>query len=145
MYSTQIPTANPRSRSLAGAYQSLGVHTAVSTATPHALVTMLFDGFVVAVHRARGAIRTGDVEAKCLAISHAIRIIDEGLKSALDLQAGGKLAQDLSDLYAYVCMRLMQGNLRSDEAALEECLTLIRPLGEAWAAIGKQVNPSSNT
>lgn len=144
MYSTSISTANPRSRSLAGAYHSVGVQTMVSTATPHALVAMLFDGFVVAVHRARGAIRNGDVAAKCQAVSHAIRIVDEGLKSALDLKAGGKLAQDLSDLYAYVCLRLMQGNLRNDEAALEECLTLMQPLREAWSGIGQQVNPSGN-
>ena len=144
MYSTPIPTASPRNRSLAGAYHHVGVQTMVSTATPHALVAMLFDGFVVAVHRARGAIRNNDVEAKCQAVGHAVRIIDEGLKSALDLQAGGKLAQDLSDLYAYMCVRLMQGNLRNDEAALEECLNLIQPLREAWAAIGDKVNPSTS-
>jgi flagellar secretion chaperone FliS len=144
MYSAQSSNANPRSRSIAGAYHHVGVQTMVSTATPHALVAMLFDGYVVAIHRARGAIRQRDVDAKCQAIGHAVRIIDEGLKSALDLKAGGKLATDLSDLYAYVCVRLMQASLHNDEAALDECLNLIQPLREAWTAIGDTVNPANH-
>ena len=110
-----------------------------------ALVALLFDGFMAAVHRAKGALRSGDVAGKGQAIGHAVRIIDEGLKSALDLKAGGKLAADLSDLYAYVCLRLIQANLNSDEAALDECLTLISPLREAWQAIGDRVDgPAKN-
>lgn len=139
MYSAQPSTAQHRQRSLAGAYHNVGVQTMVTAASPHALVAMLFEGFVMSVHRARGAIRGQDIENKCAAISHAVRIIDEGLKSALNLTAGGKLAQDLSDLYAYICMRLMHANLHNDEAALEECLSLIQPLREAWTAIGSQV------
>lgn len=140
MYSAQSTFSNPRNRSLAGAYHSVGVHTMVGSATPHALVAMLFDGFVVAVNRARGAIRNKDVETKCQSIGHAVRIIDEGLRSALNTQEGGKLASDLADLYTYICMRLMQGSLRDNESALEECLSLIQPLREAWASIGAQVN-----
>ena len=74
-----------------------------------------------------------------------MRIIDEGLRSALNLKAGGKLAADLSDLYAYVCLRLTQANLHNDEAALDECVALVSPLREAWQAIGRQVDvPTKN-
>lgn len=143
MYSAQTSFSNPRSRHPAGAYHHVGVTTMVESASPHALVAMLFDGFVVAVNRARGAIRTGDFEAKCTSINHAVRIIDEGLRSALNLTEGGKLASDLADLYTYICMRLMQASLRDNEPALEECLSLIQPLREAWSAIGNQVSLSS--
>ena len=95
-------------------------------------------------NKAKGALRQGDTPAKCQAIGHAVRIIDEGLKSALDLRGGGKLAHDLSDLYAYVCMRLTQGNRHNDEAALDECLTLMAPLREAWHAIGVQVDRTAS-
>ena len=69
-----------------------------------------------------------------------MRIVDEGLKSALNLQAGGKLATDLADLYAYVCMRLTQANSHSDLAALDECIALMTPLQQAWRDIGDRVN-----
>ena len=135
MFSTPTASLHSRSKQSAGAYHQVGVQTMVSGATPHGLVSLLFDGFLAAVHRAKGALRAGDVAAKGLAISQAMRIIDEGLKASLDLQAGGKLASDLSNLYGYVCLRLIQANLHDDEAALDESLALVMPLREAWQAI----------
>jgi flagellar protein FliS len=115
----------------------------VAGASAHGLVMLLFDGFIAAVHRAKGALRQQDVAAKGQAIGSAVRIVDEGLRSALDLTGGGSLAADLADLYAYVCKRLTQANLRGDEAALDECLALVAPLREAWAAIADQVDAAS--
>ncbi len=140
MFSAPHSSSNPQARQFAGAYHQVGVQTMVASASAHGLVALLFDGFMAAVHRAKGAMRNGDVAGKGQAIGHAVRIIDEGLKSALDLKAGGKLAADLSDLYAYVCLRLIQANLNSDEAALDECLTLVTPLRDAWQAIGDRVD-----
>lgn len=145
MFSAPHASSNPQARQFAGAYHQVGVQTMVAGASAHGLVSLLFDGFVAAVHRAKGAMHQGDVAAKGQAIGHAVRIVDEGLKAALNLQAGGKLAHDLSDLYAYVCVRLIQANLRSDETALDECVRLMSPLREAWQAIGDRVNdPAKN-
>jgi flagellar protein FliS len=145
MFSAPHSSSNTQARQFAGAYHQVGVQTMVAGASAHGLVTLLFDGFMAAVHRAKGAMRQGDVAAKGKAIGHAVRIIDEGLKSALDLKAGGKLAADLSDLYAYVCLRLIEANLNSNEAALDECLALVSPLREAWQAIGDRVDgPARN-
>ena len=145
MFSAPHSSSNPQARQFAGAYHQVGVQTMVSGASAHGLVALLFYGFMAAVHRAKGAMRQGDIAGKGQAIGHAVRIIDEGLKSALDLKAGGKLAADLSDLYAYVCLRLIQANLNSDEAALDECLRLVTPLRDAWQAIGDRVdNPAKN-
>ena len=135
---TPNPNAN-RAMQFAGAYHTVGVQTQVSTASSHGLVALLFDGYFAALHRARGAMRAGDIAAKGMAIGHAVRIVDEGLKAGLNLSDGGKLAADLADLYAWVSLRLTQANLRSDEALLDECQALISPLREAWTAIGAQV------
>ncbi|WP_088281816.1 flagellar export chaperone FliS [Ideonella sp. A 288] len=136
MYSAPFASRMAPHRQPAGVYHQVGVQTAVSGASPHQLVALLFDGYFAAVQRARHAIQQGDTAAKNRAISHAVRIIDEGLKASLNLTAGGKLATDLSDLYAYVCLRLTQANLRNDEKALDECRQLMQPLHEAWSAIG---------
>jgi flagellar protein FliS len=140
MFSAPHSSSNPQARQFAGAYHQVGVQTMVAGASAHGLVALLFDGFMAAVHRAKGAMRQGDIAGKGQAIGHAVRIIDEGLKAALDLKAGGKLAADLSDLYAYVCLRLIQANLNNDEAALDECVTLVTPLRDAWQAIGDRVD-----
>ncbi len=135
------PYASPSSRSArsalpGGLYQQVGVESLLSGATPHQLVAMLFEGWMEAVAQARGAIRQGNPAAKGQAIGRAVRIIDEGLRAGLDLNAGGSLALDLHDLYGYLTRRLTIANLRNDEAALAECQRLMLPLQEAWAAIG---------
>ncbi len=145
MFSAPIVQPSFRSRQFASTYHQVGVQTMVASATAHGLVMLLFDGFVAAVNRAKGALHQRDVHAKGQAIGSAVRIIDEGLRSALDLRGGGQLATDLADLYAYVCKRLTQANLHSDEAALDECLTLVAPLREAWAAIAEHADaPTRN-
>jgi len=119
----------------ANLYARVGVETGVSGATPHKLVAMLFDGFVDAIAQAKGALAAGNVEVKGRAIGRAARIVDEGLKAGLDLSAGGSLAADLADLYAYVTLRLTYANLHNDPDALDECLRLVTPLRDAWRSI----------
>jgi flagellar protein FliS len=137
MYQQMSRFATPQN--LSNLYRRTSVEIDVHAATPHRLVQMLFDGLMEAFAQARGAIESGNVEQKARAIGRAVRILDEGLKAALNLKDGGRLAADLNDLYAYATLRLTQANLRNDLAALEECKRLIQPLREAWTEIGPRV------
>lgn len=83
----------------------------------------------------RGALQSGHVQVKGEAIGKAVRIVDEGLKCALDLQRGGALAADLDALYQYIVERLTQANATNSDATLEECADLLRPIRDAWSAI----------
>jgi len=134
MFSTASASRSPQQ--FAAAYRQVGAETGVAGASPHKLVAMLFDGFMEALAQARGAMRAGQVEQKGRAISRAVRIVEEGLRSSLDLRAGGSLAQDLNDLYGYLAMRLTLANVRNDEAGLDEAQRLMQPLREAWMSIG---------
>ena len=131
--------AQSSARRQLGAYQLVQVASIVDDASPHRLVSMLFDGLIDSLAQARGAIRAGNIEEKGRAITRAVRIVEEGLKAGLNLKEGGKLATDLRDLYAYVNYRLTQANLRNDEAAIEECRSLIEPLRSAWAEVANKV------
>ena len=137
------PASSPfgRSQTFANAYRQVGVETAVNAASPHQLVQMLFDGYMDALTKARGAMEGGQIEAKGRAISQAVRIVEEGLKASLDLDAGGELAADLRDLYAYVVVRLTRANLHNDPKALEECRALMEPLRTAWKSIAPTSQP----
>lgn len=143
MYATRLDTANPRpartnAMPQANLYARVGIETGVPEASPHRLVAMLFDGFAESIATAKGAMVSGQIEVKGRAIGRAFRIVDEGLKASLDLSAGGPLAADLNELYAYIALRLTQANLRNDAAALDECLALMQPLRQAWASIAPQ-------
>lgn len=139
MFSTPLAMTAGRPNPFANAYRQVGAETAVADASPHRLVAMLFDACLDALAQARGAMRGGDIETKGRAIGRAARIVEEGLRGALDLRDGGGLAADLDSLYSYLSMRLTLANLRNDEAALEECQRLIAPLRDAWREIAPQV------
>ena len=103
----------PRS---ASAYKKVGVETSVGQASPHDLVDMLFDGLLVAVGSARAALRSGDIKSKCSNIVIAVRILEEGLKGALEPGAGrGHWPPTCRNLYGYCVMRLTQANARNDD------------------------------
>jgi flagellar secretion chaperone FliS len=135
MFASPSPFSTAQRAMRSGLYQQVGVETRISGADPHQLVQMLFDGFMEALAQGRGAMRAANRAAKGLALGRAVRIIEEGLRAGLDLQAGGSLARDLDELYAYLTMQLTLANLRDDEQRLDECQRLMQPLREAWMAI----------
>jgi flagellar protein FliS len=136
---TPQPAFSPSvGRPHAGLYRKVGVESQLAVASPHAMVAMLFEGFMESIALARGAMREHQAEAKGHAIGRAVRIVEEGLRGGLDLQAGGALARDLNDLYGYLTLRLTQANLRNDESALDECQRLVLPLQQAWASIADE-------
>jgi flagellar protein FliS len=134
-----LPSPSPfASRGLppAAMYRRVGLETKVHGASPHMLVALLFDGLLEQLSAATAALHDGRIGDKGQAIGRAVRILDEGLKAALDLDAGGKLAADLEALYGYATLRLTQANLNNDAGAIDECRRLIVPVRDAWAAIG---------
>ena len=120
----------------AAAYSSVGVETGVSTADPHKLILMLFEGALLQIGTAVIALEKKDVPTKGMAISKAIEIILNGLKVSLDYEAGGDLAQRLGALYDYVTQRLLYANLHNSRPAMDEVTQLLTDLKSAWEAIG---------
>ena len=140
MYSASLFTPRKAPTTGAAAYHANAVEIQVAGADAHRLVTLLFEGLEFALAEAHGALASGDTERKCRALTRAIRIVDEGLRAHLNLAAGGALARDLAELYAYIVNRLFSANARNDPALLNECALLIKPLHEAWVSIGSQVS-----
>tara|TARA_R110002049_G_scaffold149670_5_gene312724 strand:+ start:226 stop:639 length:414 start_codon:yes stop_codon:yes gene_type:complete len=123
----------------ASAYSRVGVETGVSTADPHRLILMLYDGAILSITSAIAALDRKDVPAKGASLSKAIEIISNGLDASLDHEAGGELSLRLSALYEYMTDRLIRANLHNDREALDEVLNLLSGLRESWQAIGPEV------
>lgn len=111
----------------------------VDTSDPYQVINMVFEGLLLSVATARAALVRGDVATKCAQISKAVRLIDEGLKPALNLEQGGELAANLDDLYAYCVERLTLANMRNDEVILAEVIRVIEPLAQGWKQMGGKV------
>ncbi len=124
------------------AYNKVGVESGVTTADPHRLILMLFEGAQQALNRSKLYMQQNNIASRGEMISKAIMIIDHGLKASLDVKAGGALAEQLSQLYDYMTDRLLQANLRNSVDIIDEVGQLLGELHEAWAAIGKKPDNS---
>ena len=127
----------PVSSRAANAYRQIGVQSGIDGATPHQLVQMLFDGLLQSLNAARGALQRGEIESKGAHIGKAVRILEEGLKGALNPVQGGELAANLGTLYDYCIARLTMANLRNDLALVEEVVGLLEPVAQGWKEMGQ--------
>ena len=125
----------PVSSRAASAYQRINIETSVDGANPHQLVALLYQALLRAIAAARTALARGDIAAKGAEISKAVRILEEGLKSGLNVEAGGEVALNLRGVYGYCVGRLTQANLKNDDARLAEVVALIEPIAQAWVQI----------
>lgn len=129
---------SPASARAASAYRQVGVQSVVDGASPHQLIKMLFDGLLVSLNGARGAIERGDVGEKVRHIGKSVRILQEGLLAALDREHGGEVANNLAVLYEYCMTRLTLANVRGDVTLVDEVIGLIRTVADGWSEIGSQ-------
>ncbi|MGD8107201.1 flagellar export chaperone FliS [Pantoea sp. FN0302] len=117
------------------AYAQVDLHSKVAGATPHQLITMLFDGAHSAIVRARLYFENGNIAKRGEMISKAINIIDNGLRSALDHEKGKQIAGDLDALYHYMSRTLLQANLNNDPSQLAHVDEILTNIAEAWKEI----------
>jgi|SRR5690554_6452707 len=116
----------------AQAYSSVGLETQVMSASPERLITLLFEGALSAIAKARLHLQMGNIAERGLAISKAIDIVESGLKLSVDTEAGGEVARNLIAAYELVLQHLMLANLHADEERLTLAETLLKDLGSAW-------------
>ncbi|OCG60081.1 flagellar export chaperone FliS [Gilliamella sp. Nev6-6] len=119
------------------AYEQVNLETRVSQASPHQLIVLLFDGALNAIKLASLYIQKGNIVGKGNAISKAINIVDNGLKSCLDLEKGGEIAENLDRLYRYISQQLVLANLHNDKEKLQTCYDLLNNIAESWREIAK--------
>lgn len=117
------------------AYKQVNLETSVNQASPHQLIVLLFDGALNAIRLAELYIEKGNIAGKGQAISKAINIIDNGLKSSLDLEQGGEIAENLDQLYQYISQQLVLANLHNNKDKLQVCFNLLDNIAQAWREI----------
>lgn len=119
----------------ASTYKQISIETLVDGADAHQLIEILFAALQLSLRTVEEALGRRDVAAKGVAILKSVRIIEEGLKSALNMRQGGELASNFAALYDYCCTRLTLANLNNDPAAVQEVQRLIEILATSWQQI----------
>lgn len=119
------------------AYQSAAAHGGVAASDPHQLVIMLLDGALERITTARGCMQRGETAEKSRLLNRAISIVGE-LRGSLDMSAGGQIALNLSELYDYMCRRLLKATSENRVEMLDEVSKLLHEIRSAWVAIPPQ-------
>jgi flagellar protein FliS len=122
-----------------GAQQYL--QTQVRSRTPLELVVMLYDGALRAVATAAEAQAKRDIRTRRDNVSKALGILAE-LQSSLDREQGGKIAEELDELYAWMTSRLVDATVKQDVKPLNEVKRVLQILLDAWQQVAANPVPA---
>tara|TARA_R100001129_G_scaffold186664_1_gene180107 strand:+ start:6737 stop:7153 length:417 start_codon:yes stop_codon:yes gene_type:complete len=106
----------------------------VAGADPYQLVQMLMAGALDNLNYAKGAIERKDLEKKAQYISKASNII-ESLRTGLNMEVGGEVADNLEQLYLYMLDLLADATRNNDQDKVSEVHNLLEQIKRSWDAI----------
>ncbi|MDF0748986.1 flagellar export chaperone FliS [Marinobacter sp. 71-i] len=118
-------------------YQRINTQTSITDADPHKLIQLLYDGALERINMAKARMQAKDFDGKGKLILKAIDIV-AGLRSFLDREKGGDLAERLDALYGYMEQALWEANARNDIGRLDEVAHLLRQVKEGWDGIREE-------
>jgi len=110
----------------------------ILTASPVELIRFLYQRAINSVRDAREHLRNGQIMERGRSINNAYMVLME-LSQSLNSEEAPDLARRLSGLYVYMQKRLLEANLKQQEAPLSEVLSLLTTLDEGWRAVPDSV------
>ena len=125
----------------AAQYRTVRSHGLVADASPTRLVQIMFEHVLSNLATAHGCMQRihnnmplNDVIAKGNAIGKAVRLIGQ-LSTTLDMERGGKIAENLALLYEYMLRRLTLANATNDAGIVDEVSGLVSTIKHGWDQI----------
>src|SRR5579863_8169837 len=114
---------------------------AVRGASPVRLVIFLYAQAIEDLRRALAAHGRGDIESRTREINHALLVIGH-LQASLDKDQGGTVAANLERFYVQLRASLVEAQCRQSGAALEQQISHLMLLREAWDEVERATVPS---
>jgi len=111
----------------------------IQTATPEALVGMLYEGAIRFLKQAANEMVGKDWHGAHTNIVKAQNIVSE-LNVSLDKSKGGDIANNLSHVYDYLNDRLVEANIKKDANYISECINLLSELNSTWCEVINSTN-----
>ena len=111
---------------------------ATQTAPPGQLILMLYEGALRSLERAVQGFAHEDPAKANMAIHnnlHRAQQIIRELDQSLNMEQGGKCADTFRSLYRYFDRRLDESNTRKHRQGVEEVISHLTVLRDAWAAM----------
>ncbi|NRD73338.1 flagellar export chaperone FliS [Shewanella sp. VB17] len=115
-------------------YRKISVESEISVASPHRIIQMMFEGALQRLAQSRYAIENQDMVSKGVYIGKSIGLVT-GLNNSLDMDAGGDIAGNLSELYDFMLRRISEANINNDVQAINDVIDILKTIKEGWDAI----------
>lgn len=106
--------------------------TQIDTASPEALILMLYDGALRFIAQAEDAFEAKNNEQISNSLLRVQAIITE-LMTSLDKEKGGEIATNLERLYLFFLEKLTDSNLKKIPEPMRQVKPLIEDLRNTWA------------
>jgi flagellar secretion chaperone FliS len=107
---------------------------AVETADQKTLIMICYDEAIRALREGKECYMNKQFEEKNRQFNRAQDFITE-LSSSLNLEAGGKIALQLRNIYRFVLANILEADLRRNMKLVDELVALLSELRSAWAEI----------
>lgn len=117
----------------------------IQTASPAELTLMLYEAAIKFCNIAEMAIEKNDIQKAHTNIKKVEAIIEEFQAS---LNHKYPVAKDFDNVYSYLMQRLIEANVKKDNAILDEVLEHLRTMRDTWKEVmritcnGSKVNVS---
>ncbi len=116
------------------AYKSVNIASNLATADPHQVISLMYNGLLESVAQAKGAIDRKDFSSKSTLLTKAVNIL-QALQNSLDNESQPEISKNFSNLYSYCITRINDASLTLEIAGLDEVISLLSPLRDAWVQI----------
>jgi flagellar secretion chaperone FliS len=112
-------------------YQSYQ-QSSVNTASPGELTLMLYNGCLKFINLSKHAMEQKDIPARNTNILKAQKIVQELMVTLnMDLE----VSENMMSLYEYMHRRLIEANIKNDQAILEEVEGLVTDFRDTWKQV----------
>lgn len=112
--------------------------TSIQSASKEKILLMLYEGAIKFTKKAIVAADSKNIAERATNICRVYDIILE-LNNTLDHKIGGKLAQDLEQLYMFLTDQLSKANLEGNSAPLKTVLKILETLYDGWSQAIEQL------
>ncbi|QCU90459.1 flagellar export chaperone FliS [Thiomicrorhabdus sediminis] len=129
-------------KQFAQAYSNTFVETAVSEASPHKLIQMLYDGALKNMNLAKVFLEQKNFEKKSAHINKALSILGS-LRDGVDVDKGGNVGSNLLEIYDYCYRTLFAASAQNDIAKVDEVIDLIKSISDAWQQMPDNIKRAS--
>jgi flagellar protein FliS len=110
----------------------------ILSASPERLVVIVFEQLVVNLERARIAMERNDIELRVVALRRARGLVSE-LLGTLDFERGGAIARQLSDLYQFMLVELVDVGMRGDLRTMKKLVSIASQLRDGFVGAAEQM------